>query len=127
MEAQLNRANQMASYLLLIGFSRNYGWLLADPKSMGVASKALGAIAALCLLFIIWKQISSTLVTMVIAWYAFEELQTAMCSVMYLIEPWPVEAGQSMCSARIGFDIGAIGLFVVGLITWKLVGKNGNE
>lgn len=125
---QLSRVNQLAIALLLMGAARNYGWLLADPQVMGVASKAIGAIAAICFLLIIWMNFPrNLLLTLVIAWYAFEELQTAMCSVMYLIKPWPVEVGQSMCSARIGFDIGAVGVFVVGLLAFKLVHSNGPE
>lgn len=125
---QLSRVNQLAIALLLMGAARNYGWLLADPQVMGVASKAIGAIAAICFLLIIWMNFPrNLLLTLVIAWYAFEELQTAMCSVMYLIKPWPVEAGQSMCSARIGFDVGAVGVFVVGLLAFKLVHSNGPE
>lgn len=125
---QLSRVNQLAIALLLMGAARNYGWLLADPQVMGVASKAIGAIAAICFLLIIWMNFPrNLLLTLVIAWYAFEELQTAMCSVMYLIKPWPVEVGQSMCSARIGFDVGAVGVFVVGLLSFKLVHSNGPE
>lgn len=125
---QLSRVNQLAIALLLMGAARNYGWLLADPQVMGVASKAIGAIAAICFLLIIWMNFPrNLLLTLVIAWYAFEELQTAMCSVMYLIKPWPVEVGQSMCSARIGFDVGAVGVFVVGLLAFKLVHSNGPE
>lgn len=127
MGVQLSRVNQLAATLLLIGVGRNYGWLLVSPAQMGVASKALGAIASLAMLCIIWSLVSSKLLTLVIGWYAFEETQTSICSVMYLIEPWPVEVGQSMCSARVGFDIGAIGIFVVGLIAYKLVHSNGTE
>lgn len=125
--AQLNQSNGLAVALLAIGASRHYGWLLADVQHMGVASKALGAIAALCLLAIVWANFSSWLLTPVIVWYGFEELQTAVCSVMFLIEPWHVEAGQSMCSARIGFDIGAVGIAVVGGIAFLWVRSNGTE
>lgn len=122
--AQLNHPNQLAVGLLLVGAGRNYGWLLADPEMRGVASKALGAIAALCLIAFIAYHFASKMVLLVAAFYGFEELQTAVCSVMYMIEPWHVEAGQSMCSARIGFDIGAVGIFVVGLLAYILMEKN---
>ncbi len=115
----LNRLN-LAAALLFIGASRNYGWMLVDPEFRGVASKALGAMAALCLIAIIAYHCSSKWVLLVSAAYGFEELQTAACSVMYLVEPWPVEVGQSICSARIGFDVGAVGIFVVGLLAYKL-------
>lgn len=122
----MNRLD-IAAALLLIGASRNYGWLLVDPSMRGVASKALGAIAALCLLAIIVYYFKSKIVLLVAGFYGFEELQTATCSVMYLIEPWHVEAGQSMCSARINFDLGAVGIFIVGLLAYKLVRNDGTE
>lgn len=121
----MNRANQLAALLLLVGTSRHYGWLVVDPQFRGIASKALGSIAALCLIAIIWHHFSSKLVSMVLAWYAFEEFITASCSVMYLIDPWPIEAGQSICSAKVDFDIGAAGIFVVGFLAYKLVNSNG--
>ena len=126
-EARLSRPNQLAAALLLIGVARNYGWIFTEPQFHGVASKALGAIAALFLLLIIWNLVSSKLLSIfsvVVGWYVIEELQTALCSVMYLIEPWPVGVGQSMCSARIGFDLGAVGIFIVGLIAYKMVNKS---
>ncbi len=117
--APLSRFN-LAAALLLIGASRNYGWMLVDPEFRGIASKALGAFAALCLIAIIAYHCASKWVLLVSAAYGFEELQTFSCSVMYWIEPWPVEVGQSICSARIGFDVGAVGIFVVGLLAYKL-------
>lgn len=124
--AHLSRFN-LAAALLLIGASRNYGWMLVDPEFRGIASKALGAFAALCLIAIIAYHCASKWVLLVSAAYGFEELQTFACSVMYWFEPWPVEAGQSICSARIGFDIGAIGVFVVGLLAYKLANVHGEE
>lgn len=122
---QLNRVNQLAPILLLIGAARHYGWLMVDVQSYGVASKGLGALAAMALLWVLSRRVNGFVVLWVMLWYGFEELLTATCSFAYLIAPWPVEVGQSMCSARIGFDIGAIGIFVVGLIAYKLVNKNG--
>lgn len=125
----MSRLNQLAACLLFVGVSRNYGWLLVDPAQMGVASKGLGSLAAIALLYLVWKLLPtmSLVLGMVIGWYAFEESQTAICSAMYLIEPWHVEAGQSMCSARIGFDIGTVGIFVVGLIVMYLVNQDGKK
>lgn len=123
----MNQHSNLAFFLLFIGFFRNYGWVIADPSSAGVASKALGAVAAICMISIIAYNFASKMVLLVAAFYIFEELQTAACSIMYLVEPWHVEAGQSMCSSRLGFDLGAVGLFVVGLIAYKLVHSNGTE
>lgn len=125
-EDHLSRFN-LAAALLFIGVSRNYGWLLVDPEFRGLASKALGAMAALCLIAIIAYHCASKWVLLVSAAYGFEELQTAACSVMYLVEPWPVEVGQSICSARIGFDVGAVGIAVVGYIAYRLAHQDGEK
>ena len=117
--APLSRFN-LAAALLLIGAGRNYGWMLVDPEFRGIVSKALGALAALCLVAIIAYHVAGKWVLLVSAAYGFEELQTFVCSVMYWFEPWPVEAGQSICSARFGFDVGAVGITVVGLLAYKL-------
>lgn len=124
--APLSRFN-LAAALLLIGASRHYGWMLVDPEFRGIVSKALGALAAMCLIAIIAYHVAGKWVLLVSAAYGFEELQTFACSVMYWFEPWPVEAGQSICSARFGFDIGAIGIFVVGLLAYKLANVHGEE
>lgn len=123
---QLNRAN-LACLLLLLCAARHYGWLLADPQDIGVVSKALGACAAIALIAVIWWGHRSLLITMVASWYAFEELQTVACSVMYLVNPWPIAPGESMCSARIGFDIGAVGAFAISFLAYKLVNGNGTK
>lgn len=101
--------------------------MLVDPEFRGIVSKALGALAAMCLIAIIAYHVAGKWVLLVSAAYGFEELQTFACSVMYWFEPWPVEAGQSICSARFGFDIGAIGIFVVGLLAYKLANVHGEE
>ena len=117
----------LAAALLLIGASRHYGWMLVDPEFRGIVSKALGALAAMCLIAIIAYHVAGKWVLLVSAAYGFEELQTFACSVMYWFEPWPVEAGQSICSARLGLDIGAVGIFVVGLLAYKLANVHGEE
>lgn len=116
---QLNHKH-LAALLLLIGTGRHYGWLMAGQGYSGVASKGLGAVAALCLLCIIVWQYRSRLVLAVAALYAFEELQTALCSFLYLVQPWPIAPGQSMCSARAGFDIGAATICIVGVLAYHL-------
>lgn len=121
------RRAELAVFLLLVYAARHYGWLIADPELMGVASKALGSMAALCLISIIWWNLPSKSICAVLGWYAFEELQTVACSIMYLENPWPIKPGESMCSARIGFDIGAVGAFAISFLAYKLVDGNGTK
>lgn len=100
----------LCSALLLVGAFRHYGWALAPAEVAGVVSKGLGAAAILSLLLLLKP---SGLAAAVAAWFAFEELQVLICSALWIVEPWHVEEGQAMCSAYVGFDIGAISLCIV--------------
>lgn len=105
----MDRKN-LSSALLLIGAVRHYGWALVPADVAGVVSKGLGAAAILALLVLLMPR---GMAAAVAAWFAFEEMQVVICSAMWLIEPWPVNKGQAMCSSYIGFDIGAISLCIV--------------
>ena len=120
MEARKSRFN-LALAVLLIGASRFYAWELWPPELRGTASKMLGSMAALCLIGIVYSLKPSRLLAFVCAWYAFEELQTVICSVAYMVEPWTVPIGVSICSARIGFDLGAIGILAVAWLLFRVV------
>ncbi len=103
--------------LLLIGATRHYLWPLWPAELRGVASKMLGACAAICLLSIISSMApQSVWIQRVVTWYAIEEGMAAGCSGAYLIEPWPIPEGASMCSALVGFDLGAAGILVVAVL-----------
>lgn len=121
--ARLSRpeAAGIAVALLLVAVMRHYGYVILPPELRGVGSKALGSAAALALLsgiVIAWRH---SLVFLAAAYYAFEELQSLLCSLAYMLEPWPVKVGQSLCSAKAGFDLGAVGIMLAGLVLWLIV------
>lgn len=60
----------------------------------------------------------------VLLWWAWEELQVVLCSVWFIFSPWPVEPGQAMCSAKAGFDIGALGILIVAVLAFRLTLPN---
>jgi hypothetical protein len=111
---------RLAFGLLLIGAMRNYGWALWPDELRGSASKMLGAMATLCLIGIVVYLAQSKAVTLAGAYYAFEETQTAICSAAYMVKSWPVPAGTSICSARLDFDLGAVGVMLLAFIAWRL-------
>ena len=115
------RSINLALGLLLLGTARNYAWLAFPDDLRGMASKGLGSIATLMLLGIVLHAKPSKAVFYVVSWYAFMELQTVICSVWYLFEPWVVPVGQPICSAKVGFDLGAIGILVVACLLYLLV------
>lgn len=100
-------------YVLLLIGARNYAWSWFPAEVRGSVSKALGAFTILCLLLVLYKATPSRPLALVVAYGAFEELQTVICSVAYAMAPWPVELGQSICSARLDFDLGAIGVMLL--------------
>lgn len=106
----------IAAAVFLIAAFRNYAWGVFPPEMRGSASKALGALALLGMMLITYQLKPSKLLAVVMIWWAWEETQTVVCSVAYMIDPWAVPVGQSICSARIGFDLGAIGLVVIALL-----------
>lgn len=112
--------SKLALLLLAVGASRHYGWAIFPDEIRGVASKGLGAFAALWLLWIVVYLTRAAAVLAVVIWWSFEELQVVLCTAWYAVDPWPVEVGQAMCSAKAGFDLGAVGIMVVGVLLWRL-------
>ena len=112
---------RLALVLLLIGATRHYGWALWRDTLRGSASKMLGALAALCLIGLVVYLAQSRVILLPAAWYAFEELQTAICSAAYMVTPWTVPVGMSICSAKIDFDIAAVSVLLLALLLWHPV------
>jgi hypothetical protein len=104
--------------LLLVGASRHYLWPHFPDELQGMASKGLGAAAILALLGIVY--VSHKHAWPVLLWWAWEECQVLLCSVAYMVEPWHVEVGDGICSARFGFDIGAAGILFVAYLAHRV-------
>lgn len=99
-------------------FARHYGWTWAPAAMRGEVSKALGSAAALGLLWLISRGLKpgDDLARWAIVLYAWHEASVALCATWFIFGPWPILPGQAMCSARIGFDLGALGLLLVALL-----------
>lgn len=112
--ARLSLPDALAVELLLIVAAREHLWPLLPAEAQGAASKGLGAALVLVLLSMVYRLAPRSRlllgVLLLAAWYS---LQTLICSAAYVVAPWPVPAGFGMCSARIDFDLGALGLLGV--------------
>lgn len=112
----------LACELALIVTAREHLWIIAPPELQGMASKGLGAALVLVLLSMVYRlapRSKSLLAVLALAaWYS---LQTLICSAAYMIEPWPTEPGVGICSSRIGFDLGALGLLAVAFVAYWLI------
>lgn len=114
-------ARALAVELLLIVAAREHLWPWLPAEMQGAASKGLGAALVLVLLSMVHRLAPRSralyAVLCLAAWYS---LQTLICSAAYLIEPWPIPPGMGMCSARIDFDLGALGLVAIVAIIARL-------
>lgn len=107
----------LAVALLVVLAMRQYGWWFVPPELAGVASKGLGSVAALMLVYLVWLLAQrSKLLTWVALLYAWFEAQTVICTAVYMYAPWPILPGQAMCSAKMGFNLGAIGLLAIAVL-----------
>jgi hypothetical protein len=104
-----------------VGVARHYGYLLAEPQDIGIVSKGLGGLALLAIIPFAWKAYPGRLMALVLAWWSFEALQITLCSFAYWVKAWEVQPGQSICSARFGMDLGALGIMLAALILWRIV------
>lgn len=104
--------------LLGVMFLRHYGWTWAPVAIRGEVSKALGAGAALALLWLISRGLKpgDSLARWAIILYAWHEASVVLCASWFIFDPWLIAPGQAMCSAKIGFDLGAVGLLLVALL-----------
>lgn len=119
--ARLSRPDWLAAELLLIVAAREHLWALAPAQHQGVVSKMLGACMALVLLSVVYRLAQpSALLHAVLAVGAWAQLQAILCTLAFILKPWAVLPGQGMCSARVDFDLGALGLLGVAWIAWRL-------
>jgi hypothetical protein len=106
----------LACELVLIVAAREHLWPWLPAELQGMASKGLGAALVLVLLSVVYRHAPRSRVLVAVLGVAvWCSLQTLICSAAYMVEPWSVAPGQGICSARIEFDLGAVGVM---LLAW---------
>lgn len=108
---------KLALVLLIVGCAAAYGWQLASPEQIALVWNASGALYRVVLLAVIallaWRR-AVTLVSLLLAVF---DLMVAGCSVLYLIEPWPILPTDERCSARLNFPLGLLCAVVALVLT----------
>ena len=94
--------------------------LVPELELRGIASKGLGGAAMLSLILIVLRLRFSVPLALVASWWAIEELQVVICSILFAVAPWPVPTGQALCSSRIDVDLGSVGICVIGWLSFYL-------
>ena len=124
----VNRPDFLAAEVLLALAGRDHLWALAPVEHQGEASKLLGACLVLVLLSVVYRLSKpSRLLLAVLAFGAWTQLQAVLCVSAFILDPWPVASGQGMCSARIDFDLGALGLMALGALAWLATNDRGGQ
>lgn len=113
-------AHSLPAVLALLLMVRHYVWDKVPPELQGETWKLTSALCVLGLLALAWQARWWP----VFAAFAFEELQVALCSAWMLADPWPVPDGMATCSAKAGFDLGALGVMFVAVVLWRLLAAN---
>jgi hypothetical protein len=82
--------------------------------------------AIIALVWIIDSLVQHWSVRLVALVWTFEQMQVVICSAWYAVEPWPVPVGVAMCSAKAGFNLGALGVMFAALVLWRLLSSRKN-
>lgn len=101
--------------LLILLTIRHYGYAAVggDPA---IVWNMLGAAVTIVL---VWEVSKPGWARYVALWWTAEELMTIGCNGWYLAFPWPIPAGQDMCSSLIQYDLGKVGTVVVTLLALR--------
>ena len=122
---QLNRSN-VALAMLALAAVRGYSWGIVSPDMRGLASKAVGGLALLAMIWLAYSLVRpSWTVALAASVWSVGELQVVMCSIWYMFKPWFVPIGAPMCSARFDLDLGAAGLVLIAWTTWWVWRRHG--
>ena len=113
--------------MLALATLRGYGWDVLPSAWKGSASKAAGGLALLAIIWIVHDLLRpSLLVSIAASVWSVGELQVAIGSIWYMLEPWPVPVGASILSAKAGLDLGAAGIVLIAWATWFVYGRSDN-
>ena len=105
--------------MIALATLRGWGWDVLPASMKGSASKAAGGLALLAMIWLAHSLVRPSLVVAVAASvWSVGELQVAIGSIWYMLDPWPVPEGVSILSAKAGLDLGAAGIVLIAWATW---------
>ena len=117
------KPDALAAWIMAAFLLREVGWSWFPAEHQGMASKALGSLLVLFLAGVVWHLAKrSKWLLAALAYGIWSALQTVICSIAYMVQPWAVSPGQGICSARIDFDLGALGLMAAAFFAVRAAG-----
>ncbi len=117
------RHPRVALAMLVVGMFMSYIWHWVPEEFTAFAWNVSTSILVVYLLAQAGLVFSSTEVWTVVALLAAFKLMVIGCSTWYLFDPWPVEPGQALCSARLNMPLGSIGLGLGALLVASIAGE----
>lgn len=103
--------------MLIAGCIASYGWQFLPPHFAGAAwyiTQSLWQVLLLALLAAIYR---SAAVVLVCALLSVFSLMVAGCEAAFLVNPWPMNPGDELCSARLNYPLGLLGAVIaLGLV-----------
>lgn len=111
--------------LLVILFSRHYGWRWFPPDQQGRVFNIFGALAMFGMLYWFLKgsrgiELSAGLLLVL------EESMLASCSLARFWFDWTTPLNQGQCSGLLGYDIGTICLTAIAVLCAQYVSLTGS-
>lgn len=106
--------------LVAIGVVHGVAWKLATTEYGPIVWNTTGSLFRAALLCFIGLAYRSKTIWLAVVLLAGFELQTASCSIWYLIDPWLMRPGDEMCSVKLHFPVGLVSLWAA-LIIVKII------
>lgn len=118
-----------AMLLLLAGLLWNNAWKWFPAQHGGRVFLAGGGLFIAVLLAWVFVSSRSHPMRVVCVLLAGFALQVFGCNAWFIVEPWEVRPGDELCSSRLGFPLGLVGLWVTILVVQYLYlrGKHGSR
>ena len=117
------RHPRLAFLLLLNAVISNNLWKRFPEDSQAYVWHASLGISGALTLAVIGLVFGSSEVWLVVAMAAGFYLQSAMCSIWFLFEPWQINPGDELCSSGLQFPLGLIGLWASVCVVLYLRGR----
>lgn len=115
----MKRYRSWAIALLLVGGAAGLGYHHADPEiaaDVWNASQAIFGLLLLVMVAVAYRGATLAPCALLACW----KLLTAGCSIAWILKPWPVQPGQSQCSAALDLPITVVGAWLLTVLALRL-------
>jgi hypothetical protein len=109
--------------LLVVGFLLSYAWYWVPAQFAAHAQNVAGAALTIFCLGLIGLLLGSAEAWIVVGLLASFKAMVIGCTAWFLLDPWPIRPGQALCSARLNWPLGLLGVGAAGIIYLRIIKK----